>query len=172
MFVAARRRKVRGFPSGFRSRCQSHPPSPFGRGGGSRQCISLCWRRCSRAVRRTRRSKSSCSKAPLEESASQQQDALPTNTAAPGCRAASHRPARQRQRRRIGNRNPFANDRQVFSSKAITTPSQTSHCESCSAAGNVLDVNRGERPGQSPITEQKRSDVAQRLCIRWAMSLS
>jgi hypothetical protein len=108
------------------------------------------------------------SKAPLEESAPQQQDAMPTNTAAP---------------RMPGGLAPTA-------ATEITTPpnwepQQLSQMRQASflvkgdngavadisfvslgtAAGNVLDnVNRWlEQLGQQPITEQKLGDVAQRL---------
>jgi hypothetical protein len=108
------------------------------------------------------------SKAPLEESASQQQDAMPTNTAAPrmpGGLAAT-------------------------SSAAVTTPpnwepqplsqmrqasflvrggngaiADISFVSLGTAAGNVFDnVNRWlDQLGQPPITEQKLGDIAQRL---------
>jgi hypothetical protein len=108
------------------------------------------------------------SKAPLEESAPQQQDAMPTNTAAP---------------RMPGAIGPTA-------STAVTTPpnwepqplsqmrqasflvkgdngavADISLVSLGSAAGNVLDnVNRWlDQLGQPPITEQKLSDIAQRL---------
>jgi hypothetical protein len=108
------------------------------------------------------------SKAPLEESAAQQQDAMPTNTAAPrmpGGLAAT-------------------------SSAAVTTPpnwepqplsqmrqasflvrgdngaiADISFVSLGTAAGNVFDnVNRWlDQLGQPPITEQKLGDIAQRL---------
>jgi len=108
------------------------------------------------------------SKAPLEESAPQQQDAMPTNTAAP---------------RMPGGLAPTAET-------AVTTPpnwepqplsqmrqasflvkgdngavADISFVSLGSAAGNVLDnVNRWlEQLGQPPITEQKLGDIAQRL---------
>ena len=108
------------------------------------------------------------SKAPLEESASQQQDAMPTNTAAP---------------RMPGGLAPTAET-------AVTTPpnwepqplSQMRHASFLvkgengavadisfvslgAAAGNVLEnVNRWlDQLGQPPITEQKLGDIAQRL---------
>ena len=108
------------------------------------------------------------SKAPLEESAPQQQDAMPTNTAAP---------------RMPGGLAPTA-------SSAVTTPpnwepqplsqmrqasflvkgdngatADISLVSLGTAAGNVLDnVNRWlDQLGQPPITEQKLGAVAQRL---------
>jgi hypothetical protein len=108
------------------------------------------------------------SKAPLEESAPQQQDAMPTNTAVP---------------RMPGAVAPTA-------ANAVTTPSNwepqpLSQMRQASflvkgdngevadislvslgaAAGNVLDnVNRWlDQLGQPPITEQKLGDIAQRL---------
>src|SRR5213080_2169461 len=108
------------------------------------------------------------SKAPLEESASQQQDALPTNTAAP---------------RMPGGLSPAAET-------AIVTPpnwepqplsqmrqasflvkgdngavADISFVGLGTVAGNVLDnVNRWlDQLGQPPITEEKLVDVAQRL---------
>src|SRR5436853_5719734 len=108
------------------------------------------------------------SKAPLEESASQQQDALPTNTAAP---------------RMPGGLSPAAET-------AVTTPpnwepqplsqmrqasflvkgdngavADISFVSLGSAAGNVLEnVNRWlGQLGQPPITEQKLGEIAQSL---------
>src|SRR5262249_36558417 len=108
------------------------------------------------------------SKAPLEESAPQQQDAMPTNTAAP---------------RMPGGLAPTAQT-------AVTTPpnwepqplsqmrqasflvkgdngaiADVSFVSLGSAAGNVLDnVNRWlGQLGQPPITEQKLGEMAQRL---------
>jgi hypothetical protein len=108
------------------------------------------------------------SKAPLEESAPQQQDAMPTNTAAP---------------RMPGGLAPTA-------ASAVTTPpnwepqplsqmrqasflvkgdngavSDISFVSLGTAAGDVLDnVNRWlDQLGQPPITEQKLGDIAQRL---------
>jgi hypothetical protein len=108
------------------------------------------------------------SKAPLEQSAPQQQDALPTNTAAP---------------RMPGGLAPTAET-------AVTTPpnwepqplsqmrqasflvkgdngavADVSFVSLGSAAGNVLEnVNRWlGQLGQSPITEQKLGEMAQRL---------
>jgi hypothetical protein len=108
------------------------------------------------------------SKAPLEESVSQQQEAMPTNTAAP---------------RMPGNIAPTA-------ATAVTTPpnwepQSLSQMRQASflvkgdngatadislvslgpAAGNVLDnVNRWlDQLGQPPITEQKLGEIAQRL---------
>src|SRR6266446_2749200 len=108
------------------------------------------------------------SKAPLEESAAQQQDAMPTNTAAP---------------RMPGGLSPAAET-------AIVTPpnweaqplsqmrqasflvkggngavADISFVSLGSGAGNVLDnVNRWlDQLGQPPITEQKLGQIAQRL---------
>jgi hypothetical protein len=108
------------------------------------------------------------SKAPLEESTPQQQDAMPTNTAAP---------------RMPGGLAPTA-------SSAVTTPpnwepqplsqmrrasflvkgdkgavADISFVSLGAAAGNVLDnVNRWlDQLGQPPITEQKLGEIAQRL---------
>jgi len=108
------------------------------------------------------------SKAPLEESAPQQQDAMPTNTSAP---------------RMPGGLAPTA-------SSAVTTPpnwepqppsqmrqasflvkgdngavADISFVSLGPAAGNVLDnVNRWlDQLGQTPITEQKLGEIAQRL---------
>lgn len=108
------------------------------------------------------------SKAPLEESASQQEEAMPTNTAAP---------------RMPGNIAPTE-------AKAVITPTKwesqpPSQMRQASflvkgdngaaadislvrlgpAAGNVLDnVNRWlDQLGQPPITEQKLGEIAQRL---------
>ena len=108
------------------------------------------------------------SKAPLEESAPQQQDAMPTNTAAP---------------RMPGGLPPTAET-------AVTTPpnweaqplsqmrqasflvkgdngavADVSFVSLGSAAGNVLEnVNRWlGQLGQPPITEQKLGEMAQRL---------
>jgi hypothetical protein len=110
------------------------------------------------------------SKAPLEESAPQQQDAMPTNTAAP---------------RMPGGLAPTAET-------AVTTPpnwepqplsqmrqasflvkgdngavADISFVSLGTAAGNVLDnVNRWlDQLGQPPITEQKLGEIAQRLRI-------
>jgi len=112
------------------------------------------------------------SKAPLEESAAaQQEDAMPTNTAAP---------------RMPGGLAPAAET----ASAAVTTPpnwepqppsqmrqasflvkgdnsavADISLVSLGTAAGNVLDnVNRWlEQLGQPPVTEQKLADIAQRL---------
>jgi hypothetical protein len=108
------------------------------------------------------------SKAPLEESASQQQDAMPTNTAAP---------------RMPGGLAPTAET-------AVTTPpnwepqplsqmrqasflvkgdngavADISFVSLGTAAGNVLEnVNRWlDQLGQRPISEQKLGEIAQRL---------
>ncbi len=108
------------------------------------------------------------SKAPLEESAAQQQDALPTNTAAPrmpgGLAATSSSavvtpPNWEPQ--------PLSQMRQAsFLVKGDNgAVADISFVSLGTAAGNVLDnVNRWlEQLGQPPITEQKLGDVAQRL---------
>src|SRR5215472_12979802 len=108
------------------------------------------------------------SKAPLEESAPQQQDAMPTNTAAP---------------RMPGGLPPTADT--VVATSANWEPQPLSQMRQASflvkgdngavadisfvslgsAAGNVLDnVNRWlGQIGQPPVTEQKLGEIAQRL---------
>lgn len=109
------------------------------------------------------------SKAPLEESAAaQQEDAMPTNTAAPrlpgglaatGSSAVSVPPNWEPQ--------PLSQMRQAsFLVKGDHgAVADISFVSLGTAAGNVLDnVNRWlEQLGQPPITEQKLGDVAQRL---------
>ena len=108
------------------------------------------------------------SKAPLEESASQQQDAMPTNTSAPrmpgglaqtSSAAVTTPPNWEPQ--------PLSQMRQAsFLVKGDSDAvADISFVSLGTAAGNVLDnVNRWrEQLGQSPITEQKLGDVAQRL---------
>jgi hypothetical protein len=108
------------------------------------------------------------SKAPLEESAAQQEDGMPTNTAAPrmpgglattGSSAVSIPPNWQPQ--------PLSQMRQAsFLVKGDHgAVADISFVSLGSAAGNVLDnVNRWlDQLGQPPITEQKLGDVAQRL---------
>jgi hypothetical protein len=108
------------------------------------------------------------SKAPLEESGPQPQDAMPTNTAAPrmpgGLAATSSAavtipPNWEPQ--------PLSQMRQAsFVVKGDNgAVADISFVSLGSAAGNVLDnVNRWlDQLGQPPITEQKLSDVAQRL---------
>src|SRR5437773_8470161 len=165
--------KVRGFPLRFCSRCSTLTlPSPLGR--ERRQMVRLavysivlvtsmasCQKNSEIKVYRV-------SKAPLEESAPQQQDAVPTNTAAP---------------RMPGGLAPTAET-------AVTTPpnwesqplsqmrqasflvkgdngavADISFVSLGSAAGNVLEnVNRWlGQLDQPPITEQKLGEMAQRL---------
>lgn len=108
------------------------------------------------------------SKAPLEESAAQQEDVMPTNTAAPrlpgglattGSSAVSIPPNWEPQ--------PLSQMRQasflVKGDKGAVA--DISFVSLGAAAGNVLDnVNRWlEQLGQPPISEQKLGDVAQRL---------
>ena len=108
------------------------------------------------------------SKAPLEESAAQQQDAMPTNTAAPrmpgGLAATSSEtvgtpPNWEPQ--------PLSQMRQAsFLVKGDNgAVADVSFVSLGTAAGNVLDnVNRWlEQLGQPSVTEQKLADMAQRL---------
>jgi hypothetical protein len=108
------------------------------------------------------------SKAPLEESVPQQQDAMPTNTAAPRMpgglapraeTAVATPPNWERQ--------PLSQMRQAsFLVKGDNSAiADISFVSLGAAAGNVLDnVNRWlEQLGQPPITEQKLGDIAQRL---------
>ena len=108
------------------------------------------------------------SKAPLEESAAQQQDALPTNTAAPrmpgglaatSSSAVSTPPNWEPQ--------PLSQMRQAsFLVKGENgAVADISLVSLGAAAGNVLDnVNRWlEQLGQPPVTEQKLAEIAQRL---------
>jgi hypothetical protein len=108
------------------------------------------------------------SKAPLEESVPQQQDVMPTNTAAPRMpggiapvaeTAVSTPPNWEPQ--------PLSQMRQAsFLVKGDNgAVADISFVSLGSAAGNVLDnVNRWlEQLGQPPVTEEKLSDTAQRL---------
>ena len=108
------------------------------------------------------------SKAPLEESAAQQEDVMPTNTAAPrmpgslaatGASTVSIPPNWEPQ--------PLSQMRQAsFLVKGDHgAVADISFVSLGSAAGNVLDnVNRWlDQLSQAPITEQKLGDVAQRL---------
>jgi hypothetical protein len=108
------------------------------------------------------------SKAPLEESAPQQQDAMPTNTAAsrmpgaltPTAETAVTTPPNWEPQ-------PLSQMRQAsFLVKGDNgAVADISFVSLGAAAGNVLDnVNRWlEQLGQQPITEQKLGDIAQRL---------
>jgi len=108
------------------------------------------------------------SKAPLEESAPQQQDAMPTNTAAPrmpgglapAAEAAVTTPPNWEAQ-------PLSQMRQAsFLAKGDNgSVADISFVSLGSAAGNVLEnVNRWlGQLSQPPITEQKLGDMAQRL---------
>ena len=108
------------------------------------------------------------SKAPLEESAAQQQDAMPTNTAAPrmpgGLAATSSETVSAPPN---WEPQPLSQMRQAsFLVKGDNgAVADISFVSLGAAAGNVLDnVNRWlEQLGQPPITEQKLADIAQRL---------
>jgi hypothetical protein len=108
------------------------------------------------------------SKAPLEESAPQQQDAMPTNTAAPrmpgavaptAATAVTTPPNWESQ--------PLSQMRQAsFLVKGDNGAiADISFVSLGAAAGNVLDnVNRWlDQLGEPPITEQKLDNIAQRL---------
>src|SRR5438477_6247290 len=108
------------------------------------------------------------SKAPLEESAAQQEDAMPTNTAAPrmpGGLAGTSPPAVNTP----PNWEPQAPSQMRQASFLVKgdngAVADISLVSLGTAAGNALDnVNRWlEQLGQPPITEQKLADVAQRL---------
>src|SRR5215475_6543912 len=108
------------------------------------------------------------SKAPLEQSVSQQQDAMPTNTTAPRM-PGGFAPAAQTAVTIPPNwePQPLSQMRQAsFMVKGDNgAVADVSFVSLGSAAGNVLDnVNRwrGEL-GQVPITEQKLGEIAQRL---------
>ena len=108
------------------------------------------------------------SKAPLEESASQQQDAMPTNTAAPRM-PGGLAPAAQTAVTTPPNwePQPLSQMRQAsFLVKGDNgAVADVSFVSLGSAAGNVLEnVNRWlGQLGQPPITEQKLGETAQRL---------
>jgi hypothetical protein len=169
--VAARRRKVRGFPLGFRSGCPTlTPPSPSGR--ERRQQLAVYFALLATLLASCEKNSEikvyRVSKAPLEESAPQQQDAMPTNTAAPrmpgaiapsAATAVTTPPNWEPQ--------PLSQMRQAsFLVKGDNDAvADISFVSLGAAAGNVLDnVNRWlEQLGQPPITEEKLADVAQRL---------
>src|SRR5213595_1133781 len=165
--------KVRGFPLRFCSRCSTLTlPSPLRR--ERRQMVRLavysivlvtsmasCQKNSEIKVYRV-------SKATLEESAPQQQDAVPTNTAAPRMpgglaptaeTAVTIPPNWEAQ--------PLSQMRQAsFLVKGDNgAVADVSFVSLGSAAGNILEnVNRWlEQLGQPPVTEQKLGDVAQRL---------
>lgn len=108
------------------------------------------------------------SKAPLEESAPQQQDAMPTNTAAPRM-PAGFAPAEETAVTTPPNweAQPLSQMRQAsFLVKGDNgAVADVSFVSLGSAAGNVLEnVNRWlGQLGQPPITEQKLGEIAQRL---------
>jgi hypothetical protein len=111
------------------------------------------------------------SKAPLEEVASQQQDAMPTNTAAPrmpgGIAPAPENASAAVTTPPNWEAQPLSQMRQAsFLVKGDNGAlADISFVSLGSAAGNVLDnVNRWlDQLGQPPITEQKLGDIAQRL---------
>src|SRR5215467_5715443 len=108
------------------------------------------------------------SKAPLEESAPQQQDAMPTNTAAPrGPAGLASAPQTAVSTPPNWEAQPLSQMRQAsFLVKGENGAlADISFVSLGSAAGNVLDnVNRWlEQLGQPPVTEQKLADIAQRL---------
>ena len=108
------------------------------------------------------------SKAPLEQSASQQQDAMPTNTAAPRMPAGLP-PAMETAVTTPPNwePQPLSQMRQAsFLVKGDNgAVADVSFVSLGSAAGNVLEnVNRWlGQLGQPPITEEKLGEMAQRL---------
>lgn len=108
------------------------------------------------------------SKAPLEESASQQQDAMPTNTAAPRM-PGGLAPTAQTAVTTPPNWEPQPPSQMRLASFLVKGDNgaiaDISFVSLGAAAGNVLDnVNRWlEQLGQQPITEQKLGDIAQRL---------
>jgi hypothetical protein len=108
------------------------------------------------------------SKAPLEESASQQQDAMPTNTAAPRM-PGGLAPTAETAVATPPNWEPQPLSQMRQASFLVNgdngAVADISFVSLGAAAGNVLDnVNRWlDQLGQPPITEQKLGDVAQRL---------
>src|SRR5215471_8936373 len=108
------------------------------------------------------------SKAPLEQAASQQQDAMPTNTAAPRM-PGGLAPTAETTVTTPPNwePQPLSQMRQAsFLVKGDNSAvADISFVSLGSAAGNVLEnVNRWlEQLGQPPVTEQKLADIAQRL---------
>jgi hypothetical protein len=111
------------------------------------------------------------SKAPLEESAPQQQDAMPTNTAAPrmpgGIAPAAETASAEVTTPPNWEPQPLSQMRQAsFLVKGDNgAVADISFVSLGAAAGNVLDnVNRWlDQLGQPPITEEKLGDIAQRL---------
>src|SRR5437763_7417929 len=108
------------------------------------------------------------SKAPLEESASQQQDALPTNTAAPRMPGGLSPPA-ETAIATPPNWEPQPPSQMRQASFLVKgdngAVADISFVSLGTDAGSVLDnVNRWlEQLGQPPATEQKLGDVPQRL---------
>jgi hypothetical protein len=165
--------KVRGFPLQFSSRCSTLTlPSPLGR--ERRQIVRLALYSIVLVTSMASCQKNSeikvyrVSKAPLEESASQQQDAMPTNTTAPRMPgglaptaeiAVTTPPNWEAQ--------PLSQMRQAsFLAKGENgAVADISFVSLGSAAGNVLEnVNRWlGQLGQPPITEQELGETAQRL---------
>ena len=107
------------------------------------------------------------SKAPLEQSAPQQQDAMPTNTAAPRMPAGLASTAETSVTPPNWEPQPLSQMRQAsFLVKGDNgAVADVSFVSLGSAAGNVLEnVNRWlGQLGQPPITEQKLGEMAQRL---------
>src|SRR3954447_5748054 len=108
------------------------------------------------------------SKAPLEQAAPQQQDAMPTNTAAPRMPAGLAPPAETAVTTPPNwEAQPLSQMRQAsFLVKGDNgAVADVSFVSLGSAAGNVLEnVNRWlEQLGQAPITEQNLGEMAQRL---------
>ena len=169
--------KVRGFPARSRSRCPTLTlPSPLRRERRetirSARLLVLylnlfaallvsCEKNSEIKVYRV-------SKAPLEESAPQQQDAMPTNTAAPRMPGGlAPTAATEITTPPNWEPQPLSQMRQAsFLVKGDNgAVADISFVSLGAAAGNVLDnVNRWlDQLGQQPITEQKLSEIAQRL---------
>ena len=108
------------------------------------------------------------SKAPLEESAPQQQDAMPTNTAAPRMPGGlAPTAATEITTPPKWEPQPLSQMRQASFLCQRRQRRRRGHfiCEPGAAAGNVLDnVNRWlDQLGQQPITRTKLAEIAQRL---------
>ena len=175
-FRKGERMKVRGFPPRLRSKCTTLTlPSPFGR--ERRQMVQLAVCSTVLATLLAACEKNSeikvyrVSKAPLEESAPQQQDAMPTNTAAPrmpgGIAPAAETTSASVNTPPNWEPQPLSQMRQAsFLVKGDNgAVADISFVSLGSAAGNVLDnVNRWlDQLGQPSITEQKLTEIAQRL---------
>jgi hypothetical protein len=108
------------------------------------------------------------SKAPLEESAPQQQDAVPTNTAAPRM-PGGLAPTAATEITTPPNWEPQPPSQMRLASFLVKSDNgaiaDISFVSLGAAAGNVLDnVNRWlDQLGQPPITEQKLGEIGQRL---------